>query len=299
MIRNIAVKGGGIRGVAYVGALEILEKHGHLEGVRRCAGTSAGAMLACMLALEFDASQIRELMLSMDFKQFKSGWNPLRIFRKYGLYSGDYILSFIQAFLKSSKYQFPANVTFSEMRAAGCRDLYVFACNVNAQIAKEFSADATPHASVAEAVRASMSIPLFFKAFQFSNGIPDKHFYVDGGTVFNYPLSFFDSERFSKSNNEVNPESLGLYLFSPTSRPHRELEANRPIYFVRQLFESLLDAQDIMVNEDADMLNRSICIDDLHYPATDFDLSKSDIEKLIESGRSGTIGYLNKINQKH
>lgn len=291
MIRNIAVKGGGIKGVAYVGALEVLEQNGHLQEIQRCAGTSAGAMLASMLALGFDASEVRELMLSVDFKKFKTGWNPLRIFKQYGLYSGDYILNFIHDYLRKSKHKFPKNVTFKEMRDAGCRDLYVFACNVNAQTATEFSPDTTPHARVAEAVRASMSIPFFFKAFRFSNGIPDKHLYVDGGIVYNYPLSFFDSERFNTST-DPNPETLGLYLYAPGVRPHSDLADSRPLYFTRQLFESLLDAQDVTVSVDQEIMGRSIRIDDLHYPSTDFDLGKKDIERLIESGKKGAQEYL-------
>ena len=46
--RNLVFKGGGVRGVAYIGALEELEALGILEGIKRTAGSSAGAVAACL-----------------------------------------------------------------------------------------------------------------------------------------------------------------------------------------------------------------------------------------------------------
>lgn len=291
MYRNIAVKGGGIKGVAYVGSLEVLEQNGALNDLERCGGTSAGALLACMLSLNYSASEVRDLMLTLDFNKFKNGRNPLRIFTRYGLYTGNYILDYVHGIMKQSKYKFRAGATFADMRKAGCRDLYVFACNVNSQQAVEFSADATPDVSVAGAVRASMSIPFYFKAYRFKGKSHDNHLYVDGGTVYNYPLSFFDSERFNPGG-EINPESLGLYLYGPDARPPKDLKYFEARYFARQLFESMLDAQDILVRADELLLKRSILIDDLNYSATDFDLTPQDMDKLIQSGRDAANSFL-------
>ncbi|MEJ7662608.1 MAG: hypothetical protein WKG07_25115 [Hymenobacter sp.] len=40
--RNLVLEGGGIRGIAYGGALQELESRGVLAGIRRVGGTSAG-----------------------------------------------------------------------------------------------------------------------------------------------------------------------------------------------------------------------------------------------------------------
>jgi len=40
--RNLVLKGGGVRGIAYLGALEGLEKHRVLGDIQRVAGSSAG-----------------------------------------------------------------------------------------------------------------------------------------------------------------------------------------------------------------------------------------------------------------
>ena len=42
-IKNLVFKGGGVLGIAYAGAIEILEEKQILQQVQRVAGTSAGA----------------------------------------------------------------------------------------------------------------------------------------------------------------------------------------------------------------------------------------------------------------
>lgn len=100
MIKNLALKGGGVLGIAYVGAIRELEKRNMYDGLKHVSGTSAGALVAGMIAVGYNSKQIERLMHQLDFKKFKSGWNPLRIFTRYGLYNGDYIVDFIHDFLK-------------------------------------------------------------------------------------------------------------------------------------------------------------------------------------------------------
>ena len=40
--KNLVFEGGGVKGIAYVGAMEVLDKEGILNNIERVAGTSAG-----------------------------------------------------------------------------------------------------------------------------------------------------------------------------------------------------------------------------------------------------------------
>ena len=51
--------GGGIKGFAYVGAIQILEERG--IQFKRVAGTSAGAILAAFIAAGFNAQELEEI----------------------------------------------------------------------------------------------------------------------------------------------------------------------------------------------------------------------------------------------
>jgi NTE family protein len=297
MITNLVFKGGGVKGIAFVGALRELQKSNHLENVKRAGGTSAGALVAAMYALDYSIDQIETLMNSLNFQSFEDDFSLLRLGTHYGLYVGDYILQFAHQLIVGCNKGFAEDATFADLRAAGCRDLYIFATNLNAHSVVEFSADNTPGAIVAEAIRASMSIPLFFKAWRFSNGVPDKHIYVDGGLLFNYPISFFDGARFAPVHNQANPETIGLFLQSPlTNQANDELMFDTPLHYVRHLFETLLDSQDQDFIEDNLQFSRSVMIDDLGIPATKFNLTTDDVSNLIASGAKGAADFLKTYN---
>ena len=102
VIKNLAIKGGGVKGVAYVGAIRELHKAGLFNNIQRFSGTSAGALLAGMICAGYDVDEIEKLMMSIQFEKFKRGWSPFRIFTGYGLYSGKYILDFVHNFLSHS-----------------------------------------------------------------------------------------------------------------------------------------------------------------------------------------------------
>lgn len=298
MIVNLAFKGGGVRGIAFVGALRELQKMGSLAGIRRVAGTSAGALVATMYALEYSIDKIYEIMRGINFKQFEDAFNPIGVVTHYGLYGGKYILEFAENLLENCGKGLNAKSTFADMKAAGCTDLYVFATNLNSHSVTELSADKTPSAYVAEAVRASMSIPIFFKAWQFSNAIPDNDIYVDGGLMFNYPLSFFDNAKFGTQPYQANPESLGLFLRTDAvNKSRHELTFHTFMHYARHLFESILDVQDQDFDEDGDQVSRSVIIDDLGILATDFNLTVEDMNNLVASGAKGATEYYQTVKQ--
>lgn len=294
MFRNLAIKGGGVRGIAFVGALRELDSLHLLQNITRVAGTSAGAMVAAMVSAQYTVDEIEQLMHSLNFKKFEDEFNPLRIATHYGLYGGDYILDFVKQFLEQSPNKLNADSTFLDLRNSGCRDLFVFAADLSTFSITEFSADATPDVKVAEAVRASMSIPVFFKAWQFADGRPTNHLYVDGGLVFNYPITFFDTPRFNAGNNTANEETLGLYLRTKGVVEKRELVFNQVMHFARHLFETMLNSQDVDFEEDLSQIKRSIVIDDLGILSTDFHITSDDMSKLVESGTHGTKLFFEK-----
>ena len=51
--RNLIFEGGGVKGIAYVGAMRTLKKEGILENIVRVGGTSAGSINAVLFAAGF------------------------------------------------------------------------------------------------------------------------------------------------------------------------------------------------------------------------------------------------------
>ena len=69
--RNLVFEGGGVKGLAYIGALEVLESKGIIQDIKRFGGTSAGAINAALLALGYTRDQQKKILWDMDFRKFK------------------------------------------------------------------------------------------------------------------------------------------------------------------------------------------------------------------------------------
>lgn len=284
---NLVFEGGGVKGIAYAGALQVLESKGILSQIERVAGTSAGAITACLVSLRYDAAYITKTIKTLNFKSFEDKEWIWKKFWYYGFHPGDVFLSWLEKQIAAAPQGLSASATFADFAAKGCRDLHVFASDIYTHQVREFSVEKTPNVVVAEAVRASMSIPLFFNAWQFRNNNPDDHLYVDGGMVLNYPINTFDD------GDEPNYATLGFRLQDLHQRKTPDkFGYGRWLKYVKNTFETLLQSQIIEYNRDPEQRHRSVTLDDYGILATDFDLSEAMKNKLIESGKTYTEKFL-------
>ena len=65
-LKNLVFEGGGVKGIAYVGAMQVLNEEGILQDIQRVGGTSAGAINATLFALGFTNAQQRNIMKKLD-----------------------------------------------------------------------------------------------------------------------------------------------------------------------------------------------------------------------------------------
>ena len=276
-IKNLAFKGGGVLGIAYAGAITVLEQRGILQNIEKVSGTSAGAITAALVSLNYSADEIHKIVLATDFKTFEDHKNPLRLATTYGIYKGDALLNWIETQITNKGLA--ANATFADFRKKGCKDLYVFASDISLKDVRAFSFSKTPNVVVAEAIRASMSIPFFFEAWQFRNSNPNNHTYVDGGMVYNFPITYFDVD------GKVNPETMGLYLSDLSDKVVvEEIKKDEVIHFVKAVFATIMDAQVIDFENDDSQKSRTAVIDNLGISAVNFDLTKEQQSALYDSG---------------
>lgn len=66
----LILQGGGAKGMAYSGVVEVLEDTGLLKGIKRVGGTSAGALMGLPIALGYSADSIHEIVRNSRFAQF-------------------------------------------------------------------------------------------------------------------------------------------------------------------------------------------------------------------------------------
>ncbi len=280
--KNIIFECGGIKGIAFAGSLQVLEAQSIMSNITNVSGSSTGAVIATLVALNYKSEEITNILLDTDFKKMKDGFNPFRIFTSYGLYKGDKFKKWIED--KIVKAGLPKDASFQMMSEySNFKNLRIFATDLNTHYLQEFSVAQTPQVIVAEAVRASISIPLFFKSWQFSNKKPNDHLYIDGGVFYKNPLSIFKNL----------DETLGFHLYSPQSSnsnntPRHSLLSS----YVTALYDTILNSRNIEFQKKQAHLKNSIFINDLNISATDFGLSQEMKRKLMAHGKEATEKFL-------
>jgi NTE family protein len=276
-IENLVFKGGGVLGVAYAGAIEVLEKKGVLKKIKRVSGTSVGSVIAILVALKYNSKEIKDILKYTNLKDFEDNLNPLKITTKYGLYDGDVLLNWIKGLIKKKTGN--ENTTFAEMNSNEYLDLKVYSTDLTDAKLKEFSNKCTPNVIVAESIRASISIPLVFSAWKFTNKIPDDHLYVDGGVLNNYPINSF----------EELDKTLGFFL--EIKEDNESLEYNEFNKYLEQLFKILMQNQTTSFLANQKQVDATIFIKNLGISSTNFKLTEKEKTALFNEGVKSTIKY--------
>ena len=105
---DLVFEGGGVKGIGLAGALETLEEREYRP--QNIAGTSAGAITAALLAAGYSAAELREIIVSLDYRQFQDrAWEDkvpliersLSMLLDLGFYEGDRFLAWIRERLEA------------------------------------------------------------------------------------------------------------------------------------------------------------------------------------------------------
>lgn len=65
---NLVFEGGGVKGIAYGGALELLEAKGIMPQIKQTSGASAGAIAALLVGPGCSSADVTKILSAMDFK---------------------------------------------------------------------------------------------------------------------------------------------------------------------------------------------------------------------------------------
>jgi len=296
-------EGGGVKGSGLVGAVKITEQQGYtFENV---AGTSAGAIIAALIAAGFHASEMKEIMDGLDYARFKDegieGKIPVAgpvvsLLLTKGLYEGDYFEKWLRELLSQKNVH-----TFGDLIADTYWDnpryrykLQVIASDLTRGRLLTLPWDILDYGQepddldVARAVRMSMSIPFFYKPVVLKNKTGQINYIVDGGILSNFPVWIFDED----TENLPLP-TLGYKLVEPDEgKPHN---IRGPVSLLTALFSTMMEAHDARYIEDTNFM-RTIPIPTLGVQTTDFTLSQEKKDALYHSGVTAAQGFFERWN---
>lgn len=286
-------EGGGVKGIGLAGALAVAEERGYRW--QNVAGTSAGAIVAALVAAGYRATELKEIMMGLDYRRFQDTSRldripfigPLAslIFEK-GIYEGDYLLEWIGGLLQAKNIETFGQLIMTEYNHDERYRfrLRVIAADISRGRLLVLPQDIADYGllpedlNVALAVRMSMSLPFFFEPV----GLRDMRtgevsYIVDGGVLSNFPVWLFDAE-----DGEPEWPTFGLKLVEPEEgTPHA---VKGPLSLLAALFSTMMEAHDARYIADKEFC-RTTGIPTLGVKTTDFDISPERSEALYQSGR--------------
>jgi len=320
LMADAVFEGGGAKGIAYAGALEIFEQAGYRW--QNLAGASAGAITAALLAVGYPAKEIRKILEQrIDYQQVRDakgiGKIPyvgpyLNLLIKKGMFKGDYFLDTMRTLLKEgmAKYhpdrKIEGEVKFDDLTVDKEPDdsvddyedrykhklqVIVSDISTNRMIIlprdskKAFGVE-SGELEVALSVRMSGSFPFVFEPVRFKDASNRKHLLVDGGMLSNFPISLFDSP------GEQVPAwpTFGFLLWEPGSeKPYKRIGWIGSVAVA--LIKTMSTAHDRKAIEEITN-SRIRKIPTGKYTTTDFDLGSKDVEWLCDSGTKAAEKFL-------
>lgn len=322
--KNFVFEGGGVKGIAYLGALEVIGDRGILSGIERIGGTSAGAIHAVLLGLGFNQKETKDILWSLNFNLIMDdSWGLIkdthRLIEEFGWCKGEFFRNWIGKLIKQKTGNSESTFADIEVMKAqrGFKSMYFLGTNLSTGFSEVFSAEHTPRICIADAVRISMSIPLFFAARRSGRG----DVYIDGGVLDNYPIKLFDRAKYLDSSHfnetdyyrKINAQISGLqrpispYLYNKETLgfrldtleeigmfrdhaepPHAKIDSF--FDYTWALINTVLESQQ-NAHLHSDDWARTIYIDTLGVKTTDFDLCDNQKKELIKSGKAGATKY--------
>jgi NTE family protein len=313
---DLVLSGGGVKGIGLVGAVVALMDAGY--AAQRVSGTSAGSIVGAIVAAashgnQLGAEEVKELALQLDYHKFTDPGALERVpvlgpsfavLRGTGIYQGDYAHDWVASQLKNlgvttfgdlainddnipeeQRYKLVvtvADVTTGQLIRLPWDYRSVYGLDPDEQ-------------SVADAVRASMSIPFFFRPVTLTSTTGLTSTLVDGGLLSNFPIDSLDRPdgrkprwpsfgitvlpNLPEGNDKVIPALAPIRLLGP---PH--------------LLESVITT--VLVGRDQAYLHqpwvnaRTIRVDSTDIGFLDFDISDNEVEALYAKGYAAAEKFL-------
>jgi len=282
-------EGGGARGIAFVGAIQAMEEE-KVEW-QRIAGTSAGAVIAALLASGYKSYEIRQHLSELDFSKLRGRtiMNRIPVFGSLlelmfnlGIYKNDYLETWLDLLLSEKGIK-----TFADLPDG---KLKIIASDVSNGQMLILPDDLDRYGmspsdlNVSTAVMMSASIPFFFRPVIWKSKDRNKSYILDGGLLSNFPIWIFDTDnpRFPTFGFRFVKDKVNIDAVIPT-----------PLHLFKNIFKTMLQAHDLRhLNEETN--ERTIKISSGNINTTDFELNEVEINFLYKSGYTSTKNFLSK-----
>jgi NTE family protein len=209
---DLVLSGGGVKGIGLVGAIVALMEGGY--SIQRVSGTSAGSIAGAILAAglgrdQLTPDEVKQLTMTLPYRKFLdaepisnipvlgTAWD---LINGNGIYKGDFAHDWIRSELKNLGVRTFGDLAIDDDHLLPERRYRLVLTVTDVTTGQLVRLPWDYHRlygldpdeqQVADAVRASMSIPFFFRATKLTSASGLTSTLVDGGLLSNFPIDSF------------------------------------------------------------------------------------------------------------
>jgi len=288
-IENICFEGGGSLGLSYISALKQLDACNLRNKVKNFSGSSVGAVYAAALACNCSLECLETHILILKPKTFKDTKNifvkACRLYKRNGMYQGHLIKKWMQLLLKNACGN--PDITFQEVYDRFNHNLIITGTDLMEQNTEYFSKYTSPNMRVVDALRISVSFPLFFRDVRLNGKI-----YIDGGVLDNFPIHVFRKPEFGGSL-ENDSKTIGLKLLTADEYENKPLSVDKITSFIPAVINCLHRQASKVYIEPSDW-ERTIKINTGNLSSMNFDLTEEEKQFLMVEGKKAVDVFCQK-----
>lgn len=280
MYFNGVFEGGGVKGIAFIGALKALADRGFFP--YRVAGTSVGAIIASMVACGYTPDELKEILEGLNLEELKgkTAYNRLKgigpiinMFVSKGMYTTTPLEKKLEKLYLAKGKQ-----TFLDLKRGDDYLLKVIVTDLTSRKMiiipndlKRYNIDPDSF-PIAKGVTMSSCMPIFYQPMKLLNNLV-----IDGGLISNFPIWIFKDQ-------EKIP-TIGFNLYSKKDK------VNHRSPFMDYI-ASVISSGQIKEYRNINSQIKIININTFNIRSMDFGISTKDKHRLYMSGYASAMKFL-------
>ena len=210
----LVLNGGGIRGIAHIGALSVLHDLGILSTIKTYAGSSIGGIICVLLICGYTPKKIYAITKKLNYKKIgEMNIDILNFIKQLGINDGTNMEAIFKKLIKHKG--FDENITLKEFYIKTNKLLILTTTCLNYKTPTYMSHLDFPEIPLYLAMRMTSAFPLFFSPIIYANKL-----YCDGGCSNNFPIELFTDNLdkviaihvISNSEPYTNITTIELYI---------------------------------------------------------------------------------------
>lgn len=178
---NLILQGGGVKGLAYIGALRCFEENN--IKVKNIAGSSIGAVIGSLIIAGYTSYELENIINNLDYNMFYRRNNILETIQNKGLFSTKHLEHYLEQLLINKNIRVFKDIKVGNnykaiFIATSIKHQRIFILPYDLKLIN-INPDTFP---IAKAAIMSCSIPFFYEPYKLKN-----EYFYDGGMSDNYP----------------------------------------------------------------------------------------------------------------